>query len=147
MSVPASSGFKLVNAQTGAAVFTGTLTARPDQGYTYTPTPYQKVYEADFSAFNTPGEYRLVVPGMGGSLPFLIDNGIAMAFTRAYALGLYHHRCGTSTALPSPPHARYLSHAPASVPLPEETFPFTWKTIADYARKATVTIRPRPHPQ
>ena len=66
MEIPASAGFKLVDANTGAQVFQGTLVVSgPDSGYTYTPTPYQKVYEADFTSFNTPGEYRLVVPGHG----------------------------------------------------------------------------------
>jgi hypothetical protein len=90
---------KIVDAS-GATVYSGTLTQRADVGYLYTPTPYQKVYEADFSAFNTPGQYRLVVPGMGASLPFTITDGIAMNFARAYALGLYHQRCGTDNVLP-----------------------------------------------
>src|SRR5205085_5351566 len=86
VSIPASSGFKLVDANSGATVFTGTLNSRLDSGWNYTPTPYQKVYEADFSSFKAPGQYRVVVPGMGASLPFNITDGIAMAFTRTYAL-------------------------------------------------------------
>ena len=43
---------------------------RSDVGYTLHPTPYQKVYEADFTSFNTAGRIQLVVPGMGASLPF-----------------------------------------------------------------------------
>lgn len=62
MPIQAASGFKIVDANTGTQVFQGSLVQRPDTGYTYTPTPYQQVYEADFSSFNTPGEYRLVVP-------------------------------------------------------------------------------------
>jgi len=60
-----TNSFLLVNAQSGATVFQGTLTQRSDVGYTYSPTPYQTVYQADFSSFTTPGSYRLVVPGMG----------------------------------------------------------------------------------
>ena len=101
---------------TGAQVFQGPLVQRPDFGYTYSPTPYQKVYEADFSAFNSPGEYRLVVPGLGGSLPFMIHDGVAMAFARAYALGLYHQRCGTNTAMPFTRFTHDVCHsAPAAV--------------------------------
>ena len=48
--------FLVVNAQTGATVYEGTLTSRPDVGYTYTPTPYQNVFEADFTGFTTPGQ-------------------------------------------------------------------------------------------
>ena len=57
------------------------LVVRRDVGYTYSPAPYQKVLEADFSSFTTPGRYVLVVPGLGASLPFLLDDGVAMAFT------------------------------------------------------------------
>ncbi len=134
MTVPAASGFKIVDINSGATVYQGALVQRSDVGWTYTPTPYQKVYEADFTSFNTPGEYRLVVPGMGASLPFLIDNGIAMSFARAYALGLYHQRCGTNTAMPYTRFTHDPCHiAPASVPMPEASYPFTWTTIAGYA--------------
>src|SRR5690606_32044110 len=51
LNVASSGGFKLVDAKTGATVYNGTLTQRADVGYLYTPTPYQKVYEADFTAF------------------------------------------------------------------------------------------------
>jgi hypothetical protein len=134
MNIPASAGFKLVDANTGTTVYTGTLNVRADQGYTYTPTPYQKVYEADFTSFNTPGEYRLVVPGLGASLPFLIDNGIAMDFCRAYELGLYHQRCGTNLSMPATRFEHGKCHyAPASVPMPAASYNFTWTTIANYA--------------
>jgi hypothetical protein len=133
MPVPSSGGFKIVDAATGVQVFQGTLNLRADVGF---PQPaYQKVYEADFSGFNTPGQYRLLVPGMGASLPFLIDNGIAMNFARAYELGLYHQRCGTNTAMPYTRFTHPACHtAPASVPLPQSSYTFTWNTIAGYAQ-------------
>jgi hypothetical protein len=75
---------------------------------------------------------------MGASLPFLIDEGIAMDFTRAYALGLYHQRCGTDNVLPHTRHEHGKCHtAAADVPLPQSSYQFTWNTIAgktaDYA--------------
>ena len=134
MSIPASAGFKIVDANTGAAVYQGSLVQRLDTGYTYAPTPYQQVYLADFTSFTTPGEYRLVVPGLGGSLPFMIHDGVAMDFARAYALGLYHQRCGTNTAMPFTRFTHDACHtAPASVPASATTFPFTWTTVAGYA--------------
>jgi hypothetical protein len=135
MAIPASAGFKLVNPSSGQTVFTGSLVQRKDVGYTYSPTPYQQVYEADFTAFATPGEYRLVVPTLGASLAFLIHDGAAMAFARAYALGLYHQRCGTGTALPYTRFTRGICHAaPAIVPTNNTApFAFTWNTIANYA--------------
>ena len=78
----AAKGYVIVDAQTGATRYQGTLTLRQDVGYLYSPTPYQNVYQADFSSFTTPGQYRVLVPGMGASLPFRIDEGIAMDFTR-----------------------------------------------------------------
>jgi Glycosyl hydrolase family 9/Cellulase N-terminal ig-like domain len=133
MNISTSSGFKIVNAS-GSTVYTGSLTARPDVGYVYSPTPYQKVYEADFTAFNTPGQYRLVVPGMGASLPFEINEGVAMDFARTYALGLYHQRCGTDNAMPYTRFTHDICHvAPAAVPSSATAFPFTWTTISNYA--------------
>src|SRR5260221_33783 len=81
--VVSATSFSVVDASSGAPVFTGTLTPRPDNGYVYTPTPYQAVYEADFSSFTAPGTYRITVPGMGSSLPFRIDAGVAMERQRA----------------------------------------------------------------
>jgi hypothetical protein len=138
LDIPTAQGFQLVDASTGVQVYQGALIQRPDVGYLYTPTPYQKVYEADFSSFITPGEYRLVVPGLGASAPFLIDDGVAMAFARTYALGLYHQRCGTSNALPFTRFTHGECHTNlADVPSPQSAFAFTWAAVAqgtaDYA--------------
>lgn len=89
------------------------LVLRPDTGFslgTYNPLPYQKVYDADFSAFTNTGQYRLYVPGLGCSYPFWVDNGVAAAYARAYALGVYHQRCGTNEDLPWTRHAHGICH-------------------------------------
>ncbi|MEO5959837.1 MAG: glycoside hydrolase family 9 protein, partial [Opitutaceae bacterium] len=131
LDVAPSLGFKLVTASTGFTVYNGTLKPRADTGYTYSPTPYQKVLEADFSDFTAAGEYQLVVPGLGASLPFLIDEGVAMAFLRTYQAGLYHQRCGTDNALPYTRFIHDACHlAPVDVPSPQSSFAFTWTTIA-----------------
>jgi hypothetical protein len=136
MEIPSTS-FSIVDASTGAPQFQGTLTPRPDVGYSYSPTPYQKVYQADFSSFTTPGQYLLVVPGMGASMPFRINDGVAMAFARAYELGLYHQRCGTSNSMPFTRFTHDACHtAAANVPLPQESYAFTWNTIANYAQQS-----------
>jgi Glycosyl hydrolase family 9/Cellulase N-terminal ig-like domain len=125
MSVTTNSPFSLVDVRSGKTVFQGELTPRPDKGYSYSPTPYQKVLEADFSAFKTPGEYKLTVPGLGSSYSFFIDDGIAAAFTRTYALGLYHQRCGTSNSLPFTRFVHDACHtAPAKVPTMASEFDF-----------------------
>ncbi len=90
--------FRVVEAGSGKAVLNGVLKVRRDQGF---PWPcYQRVLEADFSALQTAGEYRLMVPGLGTSYPFWINEGLAAAFARAYALGIYHQRCGAGNELP-----------------------------------------------
>ena len=134
MEIPTNS-FSVVNAQSGVAVHQGTLTQRPDVGFTYTPTPHQSVYEADFSSFTTPGEYRLFVPGMGASLPFRIDEGVGMNFARTYALGLFHQRSGFNVDMPFTRFTHAADHtAPALVPTNAAgPFAFTWATAASYA--------------
>ncbi len=119
LEVP-SPQFQIVTTATGAEVYTGRLIPRSDRGFPYSVPPYQKVWEADFSAFKTPGEYRLVVPGLGASLPFHIDEGAVAAFARTYALGLYHQRCGGENALPYTRFTHEACHLPpAEIPTAE----------------------------
>src|SRR5581483_10707213 len=133
MYIPPTPGFALVDANSGKTVYQGVMTSRPDTGWTYSPTPYQKVLMADFSSFTNAGEYQLVIPGHGASLPFLINDGIAMSFARAYALGLYEQRCGTNNAMPYTRFTHDACHtAPATVPVPESSYAITWNTIASY---------------
>jgi len=118
MPITSANGFSIVDASSGATVFTGALTLRPDVGYSYTPIPYQHVYEADFSAFQTPGEYKLVVPGLGASFPFLIDDGVAATIARTYELGMYHQRSGTNNVFPFTRFTHDPDHiAPAQIPV------------------------------
>ncbi|HTH47217.1 MAG TPA: glycoside hydrolase family 9 protein, partial [Candidatus Limnocylindria bacterium] len=130
LPVPANAGFSLVDAKTGATAFTGNLRRRRDVGFASSPLPYQQVSEADFSKFDQPGDYRLVVPGFGASLPFRIDDGILMNFVRAYALGLYHQRCGTTNEEPYTRFTHAACHvAPADIPVPSASFAAAWKII------------------
>lgn len=134
MTIPTTQ-FLVISTQTGATVYQGALSPHPDVGYTYTPTPYQKVYEADFSSVTAPGEYRVLVPGLGGSLPFRIDEGVAMAFARTYALGMYEQRSGCAVVMPFTRFTHGLDHAaPAGVPTNDSApFTFTWQTVSNYA--------------
>jgi hypothetical protein len=143
-----TNSFLLVNAQSGATVFQGTLTQRSDVGYTYSPTPYQTVYQADFSSFTTPGAYRVVVPGMGGSLPFRIDEGIGMDFARTYALGIFEQRSGFNVAMPFTRFTHAVDHiTPAAVPTNAAApFGFTWTTISNYASNVSSANPPQTAP-
>ena len=144
----ATNAFSLVDAPSGATVYHGTMTLRPDVGYAYTPTPYQQVYEADFTSFTTPGQYLLVVPGTGSSLPFRIDAGIGMDFARTYALGLFHQRSGYNVAMPFTRFTHAADHtAPATVPTNASApFAFTWQTVSNYASEANPDNPPQTAP-
>jgi hypothetical protein len=133
MTIP-TNRFFIANAQTGATVYQGTMTLDLDVGYQYTPIPYQSVYEADFTSFTTPGEYLLVVPGMGASMPFRIDDGIAMDFARTYALGMFHQRSGMAVSMPYTRFTHAADHtSPAAIPTNAITpFAFTWQTVSNY---------------
>ncbi|HTL67270.1 MAG TPA: glycoside hydrolase family 9 protein [Lacunisphaera sp.] len=133
LDVAEGTGFQVVDAATGAVVFSGSLARRADAGWSYAPAPYQQVCEADFTGFNTPGRYRVLVPGLGASVPFRIDEGIAMDFARAYALGLYHQRCGSANAMPYTRFTHDACHVnPAAIPS-GAGFDFTWSIVAQEA--------------
>lgn len=131
LPLPADAPFEVIEANSGNVVHRGQLRRRRESGFNYSPQPYQQVGEADFTALKQPGEYRLVVPGHGASLPFRIEAGMMMNFTRAYALGLYHQRCGASNALPFTRFTHDACHtAPAEIPLPAGKFAKAWEVIA-----------------
>lgn len=126
---PAPPGFELLEADSGKRVFTGKLELRPDHGFTF--PCYQRVWEADFSAFKTPGEYRLFVPGLGTSYRFWISSDVAGAFARTYALGIYHQRCGMANALPFTRFIHGPCHlAKAEVPTMSSKFDFVNECLA-----------------
>lgn len=109
--------FQVVKEGAGGVAFRGRLVPRRDRGFPYAVAPYQKVLEADFGELSRPGTYRVTVPGLGVSLPFVIDEGAAAALARTYALGLYHQRCGAANALPFTRFVHDPCHtAPAEVP-------------------------------
>jgi len=137
LDVPAGDGFKIVKNGSGEVVYGGNLTLHADaqdvnSRYTFTPAPYQKVYEADFSNFTTPGEYRLYVPRLGTSSPFRIDEGVAACFARTYALGLYHQRCGTDNELPFTRFVHDVCHA-GMAEVPTATYTAVNKELAEFS--------------
>jgi hypothetical protein len=111
--------FKLYDTVSKQVVFTGTITYRKSATNSETgqtgDTPNNNfggadVYDCDFSAFNTPGYYKIVVDGIGSSFTFALN---ADAYREAYywtMKGLYQNRSGiellsTYTDKPRPaPH-------------------------------------------
>jgi len=102
--------------QKGQTVWRGPLQPGTDRGWPW-PSPYSQLYSVDFSAFQTPGNYRLEVEGMGQTPEFRIGPEPALDLLRTLALGLYHQRCGASNQLP---YTRFLHQPchtrPADVP-------------------------------
>jgi hypothetical protein len=126
---PPAPAFEVVETSTGKPVFKGALTSRLDSGFPY--DCYQQVLEADFSSFKTSGEYKLSVPGLGVSYPFVINEGVAAAFARAYALGIYQQRCGAPNELPFTRFTHNACHlAPAEVPTTGRKFESVNESLA-----------------
>jgi endoglucanase len=97
-------GFDVVERATGKVAFSGKTTlakakdkAEDASGRNYNLTD---VYELDFSALEQPGEYVVVVEGIGCSYPFRIhDQAWRGAFVTS-ARGLYHQRSGIELGPP-----------------------------------------------
>lgn len=88
-----------------SAVFIGTIQKRTDKTDaesshadfgTYKNYSYADVWECDFSALTTEGEYVLVVEGMGCSYPFEISADVYREAYYATARGLFYQRQGVA---------------------------------------------------
>jgi hypothetical protein len=130
--------FALISTASGATNFQAALRPRLERGFNF--DCYKRVYEADFTEFNEPGEYRLCVPGLGCSFPFHIGDNVAGWLARTYEAGMYHQRCGTSNALPFTRFTRTACHtAPADVP--DASFTNAWWYISQSSSDYTNTAR------
>jgi hypothetical protein len=117
--------FKLYDVTNSKYVFTGSIAFRKSKNNIETgqagETPNGNfasadVYECDFSAFNTPGTYRLVVPGIGSSFTFELN---ADAYHEAFywtMKGLYQNRSGIALTAPYTDFPRPVPHHPKSTP-------------------------------
>jgi endoglucanase len=117
--------FRLMDQQTGVAAFTGQLIFRKPatQAETgqATETPNgnflgAEVYECDFSPFNRPGTYVVVVEGVGCSFPFRVNADAYREPFRTVARGLYHNRSGIELKAPFTAFPRPAPHNPVLTP-------------------------------
>jgi endoglucanase len=90
--------FWLINEKTGQKVFNGKVTLSKDAvspedpyGINYNKTD---VYQMDFSSFNTAGNYRLCVEGIGSSFGFTIGNQTWQNAFEVSIEGFYNQRSG-----------------------------------------------------
>ncbi len=92
---------------------------------------HQQVWSFDFSSVDTPGEYRVVVDGLGESAPVRIHDAAFAAAARLHALGTVHQRSGFEKKLPFTRIEHAASHtAPAEIPTTDEKFKAANRNIA-----------------
>jgi endoglucanase len=101
--------FHLVNASSGSIAFSGTIVFRKPANNEETGqalnTPNRNylgaaVWECNFTAFTTPGTYRLSVPELGCSYPFEIKSDAYRAAFYSAMKGLYLNRSGIALTTP-----------------------------------------------
>jgi len=146
--------FRLIDLKTKKAVFSGPVAFRAPANLQETgqvgDTPggnFQcaEVWECDFSAFSTPGEYVVAVDGVGSSFPFRIDADIYREPFRVACRGLYHNRSGIELRRPFTEFERPAPHNPLLTPGFAGKLVYTtsrcidWKNAdADKADKAAI---------
>jgi endoglucanase len=106
----AAKNFQIVDDATGKVVFTGDVRERwagkPGQVTNIYPekTPVianpMSIHALDFSAFSTPGKYRIVIPGLGSSFPFRLDENVWTDVTKISAHGYLNQRSGMKLGAP-----------------------------------------------
>lgn len=117
----ASANFHLIDLATDLTAYSGTLTLRKDletgdpDTNNFDDGPLfsgSDVFECDFSSFQTPGSYKVVVEGIGSSYPFIIDEDAYFEAYKTTTRGLYHHRSGPARELPYSSFPKGIDHMP-----------------------------------
>jgi endoglucanase len=117
--------FYLVNTANNQTVFTGTVRFKSDsanfESFQCDNGPNcsflaATVFDCDFSSFNTTGEYKLVVPGIGCSFPFEIKKDVYRQVYKKVAKGLYQQRSGIALKAPYVNTPRPAPHNPLLTP-------------------------------
>ncbi len=106
--------FQIVDDQTGKVVHTGEVKLRwpgtPGHVTNIYPAKTEKldnpmpIYTLDFSAFGQPGRYRIVIPGLGSSFPFDLNENVWDRATKISAHGYLNQRSGIKLG---PPWTRF----------------------------------------
>ncbi len=114
--------FYLVDQSDGQIAFSGQLKQRydyetaPPENYNGTENAVgyyaTDVWECDFSSFQTPGEYRLVVEGIGRSFPFEVGDDVYRETFKTVTRALYHHRSGIERTSNYTQWVKPISHRP-----------------------------------
>ncbi len=151
------SAFHVVNTSTGLSAYSGTIAKRKSlaDGSPQTNTfsdgdmtffgnePVTRnfteadVWECNFSAFSSSGEYKIVVEGMGSSLPFRIADDVYREVYRTASKGLFWQRSGIEMEIePGLMYPR--SHHPAN-PNVNTYYQSDWKWYDDPDHNRPIT--------
>jgi len=118
--------FHLVDQGSGAEAYSGKLALRftkeqPETGQLKDSPPRGNflkadVCECDFSAFDKPGKYVVLVDGVGCSFPFVMDPDVYREPFLTAVRGLYHNRSGIELKKPYTEFERPAPHHPKLTP-------------------------------
>jgi PKD repeat protein len=95
--------FSIIDYATGKTVFEGSVVPSPvcipkdgdKNKLIKARLSDSRTWECDFSGFKTPGKYRVSVPGVGISYPFVISKTVYNQVFGVLTRGMMHQRCGT----------------------------------------------------
>ena len=141
LSSYAGATFWLVNTADNSVAYSGNIAFRKAANNVETGQPDDtpddnflgaEVYEADFSSFATPGEYRLAVEGIGSSFPFVIDDNAYFEPYYNIIRGLYHQRSGIALTQPYTQYVRPAPHNPNVTPGFEGKLQYTTSRFVDW---------------
>jgi hypothetical protein len=117
--------FYLLNLANNQIVFAGKLVFRKNKTNAETgqaiETPSANflaadVFECNFSAFKEPGDYKIVVEGIGSSFPFRMADDLYRDVFYTSIRGLYHNRSGIELKKPYTEFERKAPHNPLITP-------------------------------
>lgn len=138
--------FQVVEVRSGAVAAEGRLTFRkpadnPETLHVSDSPPVGSflnadVYEADFSSLTEPGEYVLVVEGIGSSFRFTVGDDVYRAAYRATSRALYHNRSGIELKRPYTEFTRPAPHNPRLTPGFADKLIYTTLRWADYGSES-----------
>lgn len=98
--------FEVVEVATGRVVWKGRSAAAP----IVCSANGEEILKLPFGGLTRPGHYRIRVPGVGSSSPFLVDNDAYAVPFREGLRAFYAHRCGTAIDPDSTPHVHPVCH-------------------------------------
>lgn len=103
--------FKILKASDNTVVYTGTMALKTTTDtHRYNGISYKLngeiTYVLDFSNFNTPGEYKIFIEGVGCSHKFAIGTKAHGDAWYIHCRGLFHHRAGCDKV--GPPYTNWL---------------------------------------